>query len=237
LLLAGVWAVVWIHLFLSFYVGWRPTLPFTALAPPYLPSLIGLYAIIAAGLVRFAFVGPRWARALVACTAAIAILGAAAWRIEGRTYETPSWMKKANEEVAELSRSDRRSPVFAELIHETIQIPMIAYRSLQSGLAVPQRLRFLGTHDTAIAAPSDPVEVRELLKAMESAVRCQSDFVIVSNKLSEYAREGSPLLIYRHGRAIVERLLSELPVIRGPYFDGVADSILVLDNRARATCR
>lgn len=236
-LITGLWGVVWLHLFLSLYVGWRSSLPFTALAPPYLPVLLGIQAVVIAIAARFTLRTAGMPRLACLVIGAAVVFGAAAIRLESHMTETPAWMRQANDGAAGLRALNGGSPSFAELTFETVQIPMVAYRMQQQGLAPPQRIRFRNRrYDTAIGIPPTEAEREALLGEMETAIRCDADFVVVSTRPEDYADSRSPLLIFRHGGAIAAEMISSLPIAAGPYGDGKATSVVILDNRSRANC-
>jgi len=238
LLIAGVWCIVWVHLFLSLYVGWRPELPFTALAPPYLPALIGVYALGAAFMGRFAMSGGVLARSALVAASAAGILAAMQLRIDARTYDTPKVMVDANREVGQLTRPDGTRIQIAELWFDTLKVPMIDNYALQRGHRGPSRVRFgEQSYDTAIAAPPDAARRDALLAALERAIRCDADYVVATTDLSQYDRADETLMIFRYGRPLVERLLADLKVVRGPYVVPGTPDVVVLDNTSRATCR
>ena len=239
LLASGVWCIVWVHLFLSLYVGWRPELPFTALAPPYLPALIGVYAIGAAFMGRFEMAGGLLARTALVLALAAGVLASMQLRIAARTYDTPKVMVDGNLDVGQLTRPDGKRVQIAELWFDTLKVPMIDNYALQRGQRGPARLRFgeRWLYDTAIASPRDPAARDALLAALERAIRCDADYVIATTDLSQYARSGEALMIFEHGRPLAERLLADLKVVRGPYVVSGTPDVVVLDNTARATCR
>lgn len=244
LLASAAWIFLWQHLFLSLYVKWRPDMPFTVVAPPYLPSLIGFYALLAAlfcllpRVMGRGVVGRVSAMFLISLTAlGIYVLTDA--RVAARRYETPAWMYAANERIAQIVASRNRPAVFAELWFEGVKIPMITNRAVQMGTALPRRMRFLfdGHHyDTGIAAPEDAESRKRLLRAMDHAARCDADYIIVTTNLSRYSDETAPRLLFREGAAMVRTLVEESKGQAALQINAAQDPILVIDNTDRRLC-
>src|SRR5262249_47535135 len=93
------------------------------------------------------------------------------------------------------------------------------------------------SYDSVLAAPSDPAASAELLARLDEAVRCQADFIIVTTDLDQYSNAASPLLLFRSGRPMGERLLARVSDRSMAPMEVAHNSpIALLDNRGRPAC-
>lgn len=235
----GIWAIVWVHGFLSLVVKWPPSLPFFELVPPFLPAVIGWVALLAAACVSFRFRSSDAGRAAVAAVVCVGVLGLSQLRILERTYSTPQEVKAAHRAVSKLTSTGGSPPVFGEAWFDGLKIPVLAYRAAQAGVPPPQRITFEfenGVYDTAIGTPDTPARRDAMFAAMDRALRCKADFVIATTHLESYEQPGAGPAILHFGRPMVQRLLRDLPRAAGPFkLEGL--EVVVLDNRARRTCK
>ena len=240
LTLAGLWTIVWVHVTVSFVVPSLRTWPFTAVVPPYLPGLIGFYALGAALAVTLHFRLGRKLRVVAVVLGVFVLVVATHMRIAARTYELPPVMRQANLELAELKNANGDTPIFAELWLEVVQIPMIQNRSIQLGQVPPQRMKFVfegAGYDPVIGVPADADFARRLLAAMREAALCTADFVVVTSDLSAYENPQSPLLLFRSGRPVIEELFAKVGNRIVARFETAGQPpVLVLDNRTQPAC-
>ena len=235
----SVWIFAWVLGFLALYVGWRADQTFAAHAPPLLPGLIGFYVLAAIVPMIFSL------RAIALNTAALLAVPVTAMllaqsSVSAKMRSTPPEVIEANERVARIAEKGPDGVKFAELWFRVVRVPFLGYRAAQEGHPVPDRISFVRDgkgYDTRIAAPADPAVASELVRAIDRAVRCTSTLVIVTSNLNAYEVRDSPLLLWRWGRPMVERLLQDLSdrvlaTILVPH----ENPILILDNRDRRAC-
>jgi hypothetical protein len=240
LLATAAWMFAWLQFVLAFVVGWRGNQAFSVHAPPYLPGLVSAYLVAA--------VAPLWLtiklnrlRPAVLGVIGASVLLVAQLSVANKMQYTPTEIRKANVGLAALTAASPGPPVFAELWFEILKVPVLAYTAAQQGRPLPQRVRFLyrgKAYDSVVAIPPDEASRAEVIDLLDNAVRCTADYIIVTTNLARYENAHSPLLLFRYGRTMVERILGDLQgraalTVEVPH----NDQVTVLDNRDRKACK
>ena len=236
----SLWILTWVLGFLAFYVGWRADQTFAAHAPPLLPGLIGCYVLAAIIPMSFSLRARAINTAALLAVPLTAILLAQS-SVSAKMRSTPPEVIEANHRVAQIVKNGPNGVKFAELWFRVVRVPYLAYRAAQEGHAPPDRVSFARNgkgYDTRIAAPADPDLTSELLIAIDRTVRCTSTLVIVTPDLGAYEVRNSPLLLWRSGRPMIERLLQDLSDrVLATILVPQEYPILILDNRDQKACR
>ena len=241
LLGTAVWVPVFLHIFFSGILKWAADLPPIVAMAPYLLTLAGVSALVAAGIIfssrQFS---TRTGKAIAfALVAAIAV--AAPARALSRLIGYPPGTYEAHVDLARLSSNSGGPAVVATLTDrsELMRTPAIQLMALQRGLPMLQQLR-VQTHegesiDFQIGIPGDPTLRASILDAMDKALRCNADYIVASREPGFYAREGDRLLIYAHGAEMIGGIVADLSdhVVRA--LDAENTTVLI-DNRQRTTC-
>jgi hypothetical protein len=241
LLGTGVWTPFFLHLFFGMYLKWAADQPPIVAMAPYMLTLAGLTAVIAAALVfSTSQFSTRAGRGIALALFAIIALAIPA-RALTRITQYPPGTFEAHLDLARLSNLSGGPAVVAGLIDRTelMRVPAIQLLALQRGLPGLEQLK-VRTHegqtvDFQIGIPEDPALRASILDAMDTALRCDADYIVVSRDLASYARSGGRLLLYSHGAEMVGGIISDLTGAVVRTLDPEKTTVL-LDNRQRATC-
>lgn len=239
-ILAGFWIILFVHLFLSFIVSWRPNQPLIVTIAPYYSSLIGVYSIIAGLSLMAKFRGGWEWRGGLFLTFCMFVFLSMYLRAETRKPLYPEWSLPMHRAIASLRNRTGRPPTIAELWHDDVRVPAVIYLAVQKGVAPPKRafFRFDGhTYDFYIAAPQGEKDRARLRRSMDHAARCEADFIIATTNLSAYARKSSLIFLYGSGRKFIAKILSDLNSrIIHVFAKETRYPIAILDNRDRIAC-
>ncbi len=237
----AAWTPVFLHLFFAVYLKWAADQPPIVAMAPYMLTLVGLTAAIAAALL---FCGNQFSTrtgksVAVALFAVIAL--AIPVRALTRMIQYPPGTYEFHLDLARMSNRSGGPAVVAGLTDRTelMRIPAIQLLALQRGLPLLQQLR-VRTHegqtvDFQIGIPDDPTLRASILDVMDKALRCDADYIVASLDPAFYARPGERLLIYAHGAEMVGGIIADLSGAVARTLDPEKTTVL-LDNRQRATC-
>jgi hypothetical protein len=239
-LLGGIWIIAFVHLFLSLAVNWRAGQSFVVTVAPYYPSLIGVYSI-AAGLALTARVKARAPlRAGLFIALGAVVLASMYGRADSRRPHYPDWIRPMHETVASLRSAGGGQAAIAELWHDDLKLPAVAFYAAQRRTLAPRRVFYQldgKTYDFHIGTPKGEAARQALARAMERAARCQADYIVVSPTLAGYRQKGNPVFLYRYGGGFVEAILEDLKGRRVHIFgQDRTYPVAILDNRDRLAC-
>ena len=241
LLGTAVWIPVFLHLFFAVYLKWAADQPPIVAMAPYMLTLAGLSAAIAAALV---FGAPQFStrtgKGIALALFAVIVLAIPA-RALTRMIQYPPGTYESHLDLARLSNLSGGPAIVAGLTDrsELMRTPAIQLFALQRGLPMLQQLK-VHTHegqtvDFQIGIPDDPTLRASILDAMDKALRCEADYIVASLDPAFYARSGERLLIYAHGAEMVGGIIADLSGAVVRTLDPEKTTVL-LDNRRRDTC-
>lgn len=241
LLATAVWVPIFLHLFFSLVLKWASDQPPIVAMAPYLLVLVGVTAAIAAGIIYSRNQIPHGAGRFIVSALILAMIVAAPARALTRMPVYPPGTYTQHLQYTRLTNAQGGAAVIATLTDNTglMRAPAIQLMSLQLGLPQPEILKFRtddgGTLDLQIGIPPEP-EVREsLLAAMDRAIRCKADFIVVDKDPAAYTKPEKRLLLYGFGDKLASGLLADLgdKVMRSLDQNG---QIVLIDNRMRSGC-
>jgi hypothetical protein len=240
---AGVWIPIFVHLFLSVIVRWGDNLGPIAGIAPYMPAMIGVTALFAGVMLVSHSAFTTRTGQVVALTLTAFVVAAMPMRALSRQPDYGPHSFGFHQSMASLTGADGNAARVAEMAQatESLRVPALQFIALQRGTPAPQRLTFtsekFGLLDFAAANPPEEADRAAVLASMDRAIRCDADYILLDGNPAVYAQSNNPLLLFTHGRPLVEALLRDLeaqPSERIPQTE--TTFALLLDNRARAAC-
>lgn len=237
----SVWIPIALHLFLSVGLKWSASQPPIVAMAPYLPSLISLVTLTGAVCIWNAPALATRRGAAIAVTVASLVFAVMPARALTRLIDYPYGTFKAHLAAMSLTGTGGAPARYAVLTQKTelFRVPAIQYLAQSRGLPVPKLVQFkTSSHDGLdfqIAIPASSEDQQLILAAMEQAIRCDADYIVVETDMAQYALTDVNLLLYAKGSAMVRAILRDLGDNRALTLDA-ASGVYVLDNRSRSTC-
>jgi hypothetical protein len=241
LLACAVWIPIALHSFLSIGLKWAANQPPIVAMAPYLPVLISLVAVSAAACLWCAGSLASKRGTAIAGLVATLVLAAMPARALTRLIDYPPGTYKAHLGAVSLSGANGQPARYAVLTQksELFRVPAIQFLAQSRGLPPPKLIYFKTSKhdglDFQIAVPPAAEDQQLILAAMDQAIRCDADYIVVETDLSQYALSDVNLLLYAKGQDMMRGVLRDLGQNRVLTLDA-ASGVYMLDNRSRSTC-